>query len=186
MIPIYQTDPSNTQYKYIGFHARARSKSERKYSTTKRELLAIVFALKKYHQFLWGNHSTLYTDHKSLTYLHTKPVTNPMMGGWLDTICDYNLTIVHRPGILNVLPDTLSRLFTPDKRLAEGNSPKASHSGDHTTWIRTTKPTWESSFEQSFRCWRYCQRTPQWRTTLGKPQSGSFRPCLQMRQLSTI
>lgn len=130
MIPIYQTDPSNTQYKYIGFHARALSKSERKYSTTKRELLAIVFALKKYHQFLWGNHSTLYTDHKSLTYLHTKPVTNPMMGGWLDTICDYNLTIVHRPGILNVLPDTLSRLFTPDKRLAEGNSPKASHSGD--------------------------------------------------------
>ena len=58
--------------KYIGFMARSLSKSERNYSTTKRELLAIVFALKKFHKFLWGNPFTLFTDHKALTYIHTQ------------------------------------------------------------------------------------------------------------------
>lgn len=56
---LYQIDPLNNQHKHIGFHARALPKSEHNYSTTKRELLAIVFALKKYHQFLLGNHFTL-------------------------------------------------------------------------------------------------------------------------------
>jgi hypothetical protein len=34
-----------------------------------------------------------------------------MIVGWLDIICDYTYKVVHLPGILNVIPDTLSRLF---------------------------------------------------------------------------
>ena len=39
-----------------------------------------------------------------------------MMTTWLDTLLSYTFTIVHRPGILNVLPDHLSRLFPPSFR----------------------------------------------------------------------
>ncbi|SAM01524.1 hypothetical protein [Absidia glauca] len=52
--------------RHIGFMARSLTKSERNYGTTKRELLAIVFALNKFHQHLWGQHFTLHTDHKAL------------------------------------------------------------------------------------------------------------------------
>ncbi|SAL97842.1 hypothetical protein [Absidia glauca] len=55
--------------RHIGFMARSLTKSERNYGTTKRELLAIVFALNKFHQHLWGQHFTLHTDHKALNIL---------------------------------------------------------------------------------------------------------------------
>lgn len=100
--------------------ARSLSKSERNYSTTKRELLAVIFALDKFHQFLWGNPFTLYTDHKALTYLHTQKIANPMMINWLDTLLNYTFTVVHLPGLKNVLPDRLLRLFTPSAQLEGG------------------------------------------------------------------
>ena len=116
---LYQVIKNETRY--IGFMARSLSTSEKNYSTTKRELLAVIFALKKFHPFLWGNPFTLYTDHKALTYLHTQPVANAMMINWLDTILDYNFKIIHRPGIQNILPDALSRLFEPEKTLEGDN-----------------------------------------------------------------
>ncbi|KAG1412531.1 hypothetical protein G6F58_007964 [Rhizopus delemar] len=94
----------------------------------KRELLAIVFALKWFHPFLWGNPFTLYTDHKALTYIHTQPVANSMMIQWLDTILDYDFKIIHRPGIQNVLPDMLSRLFETERTLVGDKN-------QHRTWI---------------------------------------------------
>jgi transposase InsO family protein len=106
---LYQTiDGSN---KYISFIAKSLSKSERKYSATKRELLALVFALKRFHKYIYGSHFTLYTDHRALTYIHTQRIPNLMMISWMDTILQYDFTIVHLPGISNILPDTLSRLF---------------------------------------------------------------------------
>ncbi|KAJ8651866.1 hypothetical protein O0I10_012559 [Lichtheimia ornata] len=59
---LYQKE--NGRNTIVGFMARALTKSERNYSVTKRELLAIVFAFNKFHKFLWGNPFTLYTDHK--------------------------------------------------------------------------------------------------------------------------
>ena len=115
---LFQRQNNKTQY--VGFMARSLSKSERNYSTTKRELLAVIFALDKFHQFLWGNPFTLYTDHKALTYLHTQKIANPMMINWLDTLLNYTFTVVHLPGLKNVLPDRLSRLFTPSAQLEGG------------------------------------------------------------------
>src|SRR6266566_3619281 len=116
----------DNQYCYIGFMARALSKLERNYSTTKRELLGIVYALRKFHQFLWGRKFTLYTDHKALTYIHTQSIANPMMVRWLDILCDYTYDIVHLPGVHNVLPDSLSRLFPTAKELEGGNAVQTS------------------------------------------------------------
>ncbi|SAL96276.1 hypothetical protein, partial, partial [Absidia glauca] len=110
----------NDQERFIGYMARSLSPSERNYNTTKRELLAIVFALKKFHKYLWGNPFTLYTDHRALTYIHTQTIASPMMINWLDTILDYSFTIVHKPGDLNIFPDLLSRLDTPSQKIQGG------------------------------------------------------------------
>lgn len=113
----------NGQNNIVGFMARALSKSERNYSVTKRELLAIVFALKKFHKFLWGMPFTLYTDHKALMYLHRQKDPSPMMIQWLDTLLDYQFKVVYLPGISNILPDHLSRLFsTPTQSLEGGDN----------------------------------------------------------------
>ena len=125
---LYQVD-QDKKINHIGFMARSLSKSERNYGTTKRELLAIVFALNKFHQYLWGRHFTLHTDHKALVYIHTQKGLNAMLNKWLDTLLDYDFTIEHLPGMDNVLPDSLSRLFPVAKELVGGNLDKVKSSG---------------------------------------------------------
>jgi hypothetical protein len=120
---LYQIDTDGTIL-HNGFMARALSKSERNYQITKKELLAIIFALNKFHQHLWGRHFTLYTDHKALVYIHSQRDLNAMMVKWFDTLLDYNFDVVHLPGMDNVLPDALSRLFPSVKELGEGNDGK--------------------------------------------------------------
>jgi len=99
--------------RYISFMARTLQQSERKYSATQKELLAIVFALKKFHYFLWGRHFNLYTDHRALTYLHSQKDLNQMLTAWQDVLFDYNFSVRYLPGARNILPDHLSRQF-PD------------------------------------------------------------------------
>lgn len=108
-VVLYQVIDGNI--KYISMMAKSLSKSERNYSTTKRELLAVVYALQKFHKYIYGSHFTLYTDHLALCYLHTQKIANIMLINWLDIILQYDFDIVHLPGIKNILPDALSRLF---------------------------------------------------------------------------
>ena len=113
---LYQINNSNNinTNRYISFQARALTKSERNYSATKRELLAIIFALKKFHYYLWGRKFTLFTDHAALVYLHAQKNLNPMLTGWYESLFDYDFVVYHRPGITNILPDHLSRFFNDD------------------------------------------------------------------------
>lgn len=71
-------------------------------------LAIIVFALQKFHYYLWGNHFTLFTDHRALTFLLTHTEMNSMLVGWQDVILAYTFNVVYRPGVLKILPDALS------------------------------------------------------------------------------
>jgi RNase H-like domain found in reverse transcriptase/Reverse transcriptase (RNA-dependent DNA polymerase)/Integrase core domain/Integrase zinc binding domain/Chromo (CHRromatin Organisation MOdifier) domain len=121
---LYQEHPESRAARYVQFQARALTKSERNYSATRRELLAIVFALAKYRHFVYGRHFTLFTDHRALVHLRTQPRLNAMLESWHDQLCEYDFTVVHRPGIHNVLPDALSRLFPPPSVEGEGATVK--------------------------------------------------------------
>ncbi|PRP77006.1 putative Reverse transcriptase [Planoprotostelium fungivorum] len=92
--------------RYILFCSRSLSPAERNYSATKRELLALIYVIRKGRNYFYGAHFEFYTDHAALTYIHSQPKLHPM----------YNFTINHRPGILNILPDTLSRLYPEANR----------------------------------------------------------------------
>ncbi|KAG2221669.1 hypothetical protein INT45_002707 [Circinella minor] len=107
--------------------SRTLSKLERNYSTTKKELLAIIFTLHKFHQYIYDREFELHTDHRSLCWLQTQPIANRMMINWLETILSYpGMKIVHMPGLQNTLPDLLSRLYEDIDDIASlrgGNAP---------------------------------------------------------------
>jgi hypothetical protein len=63
------------------------------YPTHDLELAAVVFALKKWRQFLYGAKCELYTDHKSLKYFLTQKELNMRQRRWLELIKDYDLAI---------------------------------------------------------------------------------------------
>jgi len=99
--------------KFIGFASAALTAGQRNYSTTRREMLAIIFALKKFRPYLYGTKFTLFTDHRALTYLLSQHHSNAMLAFWAETVLDFDMTICHRPGIAMILEDSLSRLYAP-------------------------------------------------------------------------
>nr|XP_050042740.1 uncharacterized protein K02A2.6-like [Dermacentor andersoni] len=91
------------------------SAAERKYAQTDREALAIGFGVKKYHQFLYGRHFKIVTDHKPLLGLlhHAKPipqVLSPRMLRWTLMLSAYDYEIEYRPAEKLSNADAFSRL----------------------------------------------------------------------------
>ena len=93
----------------IAYASRTLTPSERNYSTTKRELLSVIFALKKFRHYLLGRHFILKTDHASLQWLRTTPEPISQAARWLALIEEYDFEIQHRPGSKHQNADSLSR-----------------------------------------------------------------------------
>jgi len=97
--------------KYIDIAACSLQEHKRICCVTKKELLTIVFVLKKFHYYLWQNHITMYTDHRALQHIHLQKDLNPMLIGWFNVIMSYTFKVIYCPGAQNVLPDAMSRQF---------------------------------------------------------------------------
>lgn len=97
--------------RYIQFASRALNTGQRNYSATRRELLAIIFALQRFRFHLADVKFELLTDHRALTFMFSQTQVNFMLANWLDVLLDYDFTITHCPGVMNVLPDALSRQY---------------------------------------------------------------------------
>ena len=82
---------------------------EQNYPTHDLELVAVVFALKIWRHYLYGEKCRIYTDHKSLKYLLTQKELNLRQRRWLDLFKDYDCIIDYHPGKANVVANALSR-----------------------------------------------------------------------------
>ena len=93
--------------------------TERGYSQLDKEALAVIFAGKKFHQFLLGRHFIIYTDHKPLLGLLNPGKSTPLtasgrMQRWAWTLLTYEYELIYRRGRGNGNADTLSRLPLPN------------------------------------------------------------------------
>ena len=95
--------------KVVAYASRQLKPHEKNYPTHDLELAAIVFALKIWRHYLYGEKCHLYTDHKSLKYLLTQKELNMRQRRWLELLKDYDFTIDYHPGKANVVADALSR-----------------------------------------------------------------------------
>ena len=89
--------------KPITFISRTLSIVEKKYSQLEKEALAIVFVVKKLHQYLYGRSFIIYSDHQPLKYLLNEARQIAVMASsriqrWALTLSGYQYNIQHRPG----------------------------------------------------------------------------------------
>jgi hypothetical protein len=99
--------------KVIAYGSRQLKKHERNYPTHDLELATVVFALKSWRYYLYGETCDIYTDHKSIKYIFTQRKLNMRQRRWLELIKDYDLIIQYHPGKANVVADALSRTGVP-------------------------------------------------------------------------
>lgn len=104
----------------IGYISRTLAPAERNYSVIEKEGLAIIFALKKFHQYLFNRKFTIYTDHKPLIGLFNENKSIPVMAAariqrWALILSAYEYSIVYKEGSKNANCDALSRLPLPTK-----------------------------------------------------------------------
>ena len=99
----------NDQERVVAYCSRALRPSQRRYCTTKREMLAAVAMCIQFRSYLRGSRFTLRTDHKSLVWLHRFKDTEGMMSRWLHSLQQFQFSILHRPGKDHGNADGLSR-----------------------------------------------------------------------------
>ncbi|GKV24168.1 hypothetical protein SLEP1_g33813 [Rubroshorea leprosula] len=93
----------------IAYASRQLKPYEENYPTHDLELATVVFALKIWRHYLYGETCEIFTDHKSLKYIFTQKELNMRQRRWLELLKDYNLTISYHPGKANKVADALSR-----------------------------------------------------------------------------
>ena len=109
--------------KPVSFFSQRLSATQRNYTTTDKELLAVVRSLEHFRVYL---HSpfTLYTDHRNLVTLFTHRLNvNGRLARWLNLISSYDFEVIHKPGAQIPHVDYLSReiaLETANFITAEG------------------------------------------------------------------
>ena len=95
--------------KVIGYFSRTLNKSDRRYCVTRRELLAVIEALKHFHPYLYGVPFTIRSDHGSLRWLLNFKNIEGQLGRWSECLGSYNFKLIHRVGRVHGNADVLSR-----------------------------------------------------------------------------
>jgi len=95
----------------VRFVSRELSPAELNYNVYDKEMLAIVFSLKKNRHYLQGaeHETTIYSDHQNLTYFKSTILLNRRQARWAEDLKQYNFQILYRKGSANIKADTLSR-----------------------------------------------------------------------------
>lgn len=93
----------------VAYYSRCLHAPERNYCATRRELLAVVEALKHFRHYVMGRPFQIRTDHSALTWLKTFKEPQGQLARWLERLSEYDVQITYRKGSCNGNADALSR-----------------------------------------------------------------------------
>ncbi|GJV37811.1 reverse transcriptase domain-containing protein [Tanacetum coccineum] len=103
----------------IHYASKTMTEAQIHYTTTEKEMLAVVYAFEKFWPYLVLSKSIVYTDHSALKYLMNKQDAKPRLLRWVLLLQEFDITIRDKKGSENLAADHLSRLENPHKDVLE-------------------------------------------------------------------
>nr|GEV01932.1 DNA-directed DNA polymerase [Tanacetum cinerariifolium] len=100
-------------FKPIHYARKTMTDVEYNYTTTEKEMLAVVYAFKKFRSYLIMNKSIVHTDHFNLKYLFAKKDAKARLLRWVLLLQEFDFKVLDTKGAENLAADHLSRLENP-------------------------------------------------------------------------
>ncbi|GKD82821.1 reverse transcriptase domain-containing protein, partial [Tanacetum coccineum] len=98
------------KFKPIYYASKTLNNAQEHYTTTEKELLAVVFSFDKFRPYLVLSKTIVYTDHSTLKYLFSKQDAKPRLIRWVLLLQGFDIEIKNKKGAENLPTDHLSRL----------------------------------------------------------------------------
>ncbi|GJU97802.1 reverse transcriptase domain-containing protein [Tanacetum coccineum] len=100
-------------FRPIHYASKTMNEAESHYTTTEKEMLAVVYAFKKFWSYLVLNKSIVHTDHSALKYLFAKKDSKARLLWWVLLLQEFTFKVIDTKGAENLAADHLSRLENP-------------------------------------------------------------------------
>nr|GFB21557.1 transposon Ty3-I Gag-Pol polyprotein [Tanacetum cinerariifolium] len=100
-------------FRPIHYASKTMNQAESNYTTTEKEMLAILYVFKKFRSYLIMNKSIIYTDHSALKYLFAKKDAKARLLRWILLLQEFDFKVIDTRGTENYAADHLSRLKNP-------------------------------------------------------------------------
>nr|GEW81609.1 reverse transcriptase domain-containing protein [Tanacetum cinerariifolium] len=100
-------------FRPIHYASKTMTQSEANYTTTEKEMLAVVYAFEKFRSYLIMNKSIVYTDHSALKYLFAKKDAKARLLRWILLLQEFDFKVIDTKRAENYVADHLSRLENP-------------------------------------------------------------------------
>ena len=112
--------------KPIAYASRALTPTEQKYSQIEKEMLAVVYATRKFHDYIYGKHIIIETDHQPLVSIMKKSIDKApkRLQDMIMVLRKYDVELKYKKGSELYIADALSRAYVSDHDKAEADEPQ--------------------------------------------------------------
>nr|GEV21847.1 reverse transcriptase domain-containing protein [Tanacetum cinerariifolium] len=106
-------------FRPIDYASKTMTEAESNYTTTEKEMLAVVYAFEKFQSYLIMNKSIVYMDHSALKYLFAKKYSKARLLRWVLLLQEFKFKVIDTKRAENLASDHLSRLKNPHQNVLD-------------------------------------------------------------------
>nr|GEU82570.1 reverse transcriptase domain-containing protein [Tanacetum cinerariifolium] len=106
-------------FRSIHYARKTMTEAESNYTITKKEMLAVVYAFKKFKSYLIMNKSIVYTDHSTLKYLFAKKDSKARLLHWVLLLREFTFKVIDTKGVKNLAADHFFLLENPHQNVLD-------------------------------------------------------------------